>query len=230
VRVLVTGWSSFVHGEATTGDVLGMQRVQAALDGAGVTCELAWSPVLRPGALTLDAADPRRYTLVVFACGPVHGRQVRWLHERFARCRRIAVGVTVHDPADPAVTGFDVVLGRDAAGRAGHRDLASTVDATPVPVVGVVLAPGQPEYRERRRHELVHERLAAWLTEQDCARWRWTPGWTRAGGALAPPPTSWTRCCAAWTRWSPAGATGWCWPCAAASRRWPSTRSPAAAK
>lgn len=170
MRVLLTGWPSFLHGEATAGDVLGMQRVQAALEASGVACEVAWSPVFRPDALSLEAADPERYTHVVFVCGPAHGRQVRWLHERFAPCRRIAVGVTVLDPADPAVTGFDLVLARDTGGRAGRRDLASTVAAHPVPVVGVILAPGQPEYRGRRRHGLVHERLGAWLAGQDCAR------------------------------------------------------------
>jgi hypothetical protein len=76
VRVLLTGWPSFVHGEATAGDVLGMERVNAALDDAGVPCEMAWSPVFRPGSLTLEDADPRRYSHVVFTCGPVHGAQV----------------------------------------------------------------------------------------------------------------------------------------------------------
>ena len=49
-RVLLTGWPSFLHGEATAGDVLSMQRVRAALEGAGVACEVAWSPLFRPGA------------------------------------------------------------------------------------------------------------------------------------------------------------------------------------
>jgi hypothetical protein len=169
VRVLLTGWPSFVHGEATAGDVLGMERVLAALDDAGVPCELAWSPVFRPGALRLQDADPRRYTHVVFACGPVHGEQVRWLHQRFAGCRRIAVGVTVIDPSDPAATGFETVLARDGEGVA-TRDLSSTMATTPVPVVGVAFAPGQPEYGVRARHELVHQRLGEWLAGQDCAR------------------------------------------------------------
>ncbi|HEV7831522.1 MAG TPA: polysaccharide pyruvyl transferase family protein [Pseudonocardiaceae bacterium] len=175
MRVLLTGWPSFLRGEATAGDVLSMDRVHRALQQAGLPVEVAWSPVLRSGSLHLDDADPDRYTHLVFACGPAHGEQVRWLHARFDRCCRIAVGVTVIDPADPSVTGFDRVMARDTvtpdgeAGR-GLRDLSSTVRTGDVPVIGVILAPGQPEYGLRRRHSLVHERLTAWLAEQDCAR------------------------------------------------------------
>ncbi len=169
-NVLVTGWPSFLHGEATAGDVLAMEAVRQALAAAGIRCELAWSPVLRPGLLTLAAAEPGRYTHLVFACGPVHGWQVRELHTRYANCRRIAVGVSVIDPADPAVTGFHAVLPRDGAGTPGRRDLAAQVQVPGLPVVGVILAPGQPEYAGRRRHEQVEAELAAWLTAQDCAR------------------------------------------------------------
>jgi hypothetical protein len=170
MRVLLTGWPSFLNGEATAGDVLSMDRVRRALVRSGVPCEVAWSQVFRPGSLGLDDADPKRYTHLVFICGPVHGEQVRWLHHRFSRCRRIAVGVTVCDPSDPAVTGFDVVLARDTPQGQGRRDLSATARTEQVPVVGVVLAPGQREYGERRRHDEVHQRITTWLLEQDCAR------------------------------------------------------------
>lgn len=69
-RVLVTGWPSFLHGEATAGDVLAMAAVQDALAAAGIPCDLAWSPVFRPGRRTLDDAPPGAYSHLVFACGP----------------------------------------------------------------------------------------------------------------------------------------------------------------
>ncbi|MFG2091568.1 MULTISPECIES: polysaccharide pyruvyl transferase family protein [unclassified Spirillospora] len=169
-RVLVTGWPSFLHGEATAGDVLAMEAVGGALTGAGVECELAWSPVLRPGGVDLDTADPGRYTDVVFVCGPAHGEQVRGLHRRYARCRRIAVGVSVIDPDDPAVTGFDAVLARDAPAAGPRPDLSALLSAGSVPVVGVVLAPGQPEYGERGRHGAVEDELMGWLAVRSCAR------------------------------------------------------------
>jgi hypothetical protein len=168
VRVLVTGWPSFVHGEATAGDVLSMQRVADALAGAGVAADQAFSPVFRPGALALEDATPERYTHVVFACGPLHGEQLGLLHRRYRRCRRIAVGVSVVDPADPAVTGFDRVIARDGDGEAPDLCVAAPAPA-PVPVAGVVLAPGQPEYGPRRRHDRVHEALTGWLAAREIA-------------------------------------------------------------
>ena len=93
--------------------MLALAAVEQALDQAGIGYEVAWSPVFRPGALRLEDAAPGRYTHLVFVCGPVHGAPVADLHTRFATLRRIAVGVSVIDPADPACRGFDLVLARD---------------------------------------------------------------------------------------------------------------------
>lgn len=169
MRVLVTGWSSFLHGEATAGDVLSMRRVSGALAAAVIPHDTAWSPVFRPAALHLDDADERRYTHLVFVCGPVHGEQVRSLHERYAHCRRIAVGVSVLDPADAAVTGFHRVIARDDPATA-RPDISIAATTSSVPVVGVVFAPGQPEYGAARRHRVVHAAVARWLGGLDCAR------------------------------------------------------------
>ena len=183
-RVLLVGWSSVVHGEATAGDVLSMRAVEGALRAAGVAVDLAWSPVMAaaPGAggLELGSADPGGYTHLVWACGPLHGRAVQEVAQRFAGCRRIAVGVSVVDAADPALAAWDLVLPRDAPGAAPVRDLAagpaavltSGWDRSPSapgdeprggPVLGVCLAPGQAEYGARRRHDAVGEHLGEWL-------------------------------------------------------------------
>lgn len=169
MRVLVTGWPSFTDGEATAGDVLSMRRVCDALRAAGVPHDSAWSPVFRPGAFTLDDAEPGRYTHLVFVCGPAHGNQVRRLHQRYAGCHRIAVGVSVIDRDDPAVTGFHRVLARDGGARPA-TDLSAAAHAGAAPVVGVVFAPGQPEYGADAQQDEVHERLREWLRGLDCAR------------------------------------------------------------
>jgi hypothetical protein len=171
MRVLVVGWFSFLHGEATAGDVLAMEAVRAGLGGAGVPHDVAWSAVMCPaGGLRYDRAIPERYSDVVFVCGPVHGEPVRDLHRRFHACRRLAVGVSVLDPGDPAVTGFHRILVRDGPGMVPRRDLAALPATRTVPVLGVCLTHGQREYGERRRHEQVTEVLGAWLHGLDAAR------------------------------------------------------------
>ena len=170
MRVLVTGWSSFLDGEATAGDVLSMETVQNSLLEAGVDVDIAWSPRLRADGLSLEQADPDTYTHLLFVCGPAHGRQVRQLHTRFLHCRRLAVGVSIAVADDPAVTGFHQIIARDRDGARPHRDLAAIPQCAQVPVVGVVLAHAQHEYGNRQRHDDVHAVLTSWLGRQDCAR------------------------------------------------------------
>jgi Polysaccharide pyruvyl transferase len=171
-RILLTGWFSFLHGEATAGDVLALDAVRRSLDQAGLGYDVAWSPVFRPGGLRLEDAEPAAYSDLVFVCGPVHGDQVAGLHRRFSSLRRIAVGVTVIDRADPAWAGFDLVLARDGGPAAPVRDLSAAVPqaaSPPVPVTGVALATGQGEYAARRRHDTVNAGLTGWLGGKTCA-------------------------------------------------------------
>ncbi|GAA4989261.1 polysaccharide pyruvyl transferase family protein [Kineococcus glutinatus] len=175
--MLVVGWSSPLHGESTAGDVLSAEAVCARLAAERVAFDTAWSPAMHRaygprGGLLLDDAVARAadYTHLVWACGPLTGRQVQELHEAFAHCRRLAVGVSVLDPADPAVTGFDVVVPRDAPGAPPQRDLAAAAPVPPLPLLGVFLTHGQGEYGAARRHEEVSAALGGWLAEQRCAR------------------------------------------------------------
>jgi hypothetical protein len=171
MRVLLVGWFSVTHGEATAGDVLSLRAVETALAVAEVDTDVAWSAVMRPaGGLALDEAVPQRYSHLVFVCGPVYGEPVRELHQRFARCRRIAIGVSVIDPADPAVTGFHHVLQRDGPGATPSLDLAARSEPGSVPVAGVILTHGQREYGWRRRHDAVTGTITGWLRGQPCTR------------------------------------------------------------
>ncbi|MGW0605225.1 polysaccharide pyruvyl transferase family protein [Streptomyces sp. NPDC002644] len=166
----MTGWFSFLHGEATAGDVLALERVRQVLDAADLPYDVAWSPGFRPGELSPESADPAAYSHLVFVCGPLHGWQIEQLHRRFADCVRVAVGVSVIDPSSAAVRGFHRVLARDS-GRVAAPDLAARAPAaSPVPVVGVVLTHGQQEYGGRRLHEAVGATVTDWLGGTDCAR------------------------------------------------------------
>jgi Polysaccharide pyruvyl transferase len=168
-RVLVVGWPSFTAGEATAGDVLAMEAVAAEINAAGVQYEMAWSPVFRPGERTLRDADPARYSHLVFACGPLSGRDIEALHQRFAACRRVAIGVSVIDPADPAAAGFHVILARDSPGAPPTGDLAAVPRPPLMPVAGVIRVGEQREYSGSGRHETVSQSLASWLPGCGCA-------------------------------------------------------------
>ena len=181
VRVLLIGWSSVLHGEATAGDLLSTEAVARRLRADGAEVDLAYSPAVlraqgpRGGLLYEDErevlhVDPAAYTHVVWACGPLTGRPVEQVHERFPAARRLAVGVSVLDRADPAVTGFHAVVARDAPGTAPRRDLAARPAVEAVPVVGVYLTHGQGEYGARRRHGAVADALTGWLGGLDVAR------------------------------------------------------------
>ncbi|WET82375.1 polysaccharide pyruvyl transferase family protein [Amycolatopsis sp. QT-25] len=169
MRALVIGWASFRHGEATAGDVLSMRRVDEALSTMGLPHDVAWSPVYRPDDVDYEKVDPARYSHVVFVCGPAHGWQVREVHRRFAHCHRIAVGVSVIDPEDDTVTGFDQVFARDHDGL-GTPDLSLGMPTGEVLVTGVILAPPQPEYGDSGHHAEVHTAVQKWIAGVDCAR------------------------------------------------------------
>lgn len=170
MRVLVVGWSSPLHGEATAGDVLAMDVVSRHLERAGIGHDTAWSAVMcPPGGLLLEHADPGSYTHLVFVCGPATGEPVREILSRFSHCRRVAVDVTVVDTDDPVVAMFDEVIARDAPGAPARRDLSAQISAPASPVAGVYLTAGQHEYGERRGHDAVVDGLVTWLTGLDAA-------------------------------------------------------------
>lgn len=169
-RALLTGWFSFLDGEVTAGDVLALRRVQELLESRGTPYDTAWSPGFLADGLRVEHADPRRYAWLLFVCGPLHGRRVAELHERFPHCTRIAVGVSVISPDDPAVTGFHRILPRDAPGSAPLPDLSVAAPRTEsLPVAAVVLTGSQREYAARRRHLETRERVAEWLRHTGCA-------------------------------------------------------------
>lgn len=171
MRALVTGWFGFLHGEATAGDVGAAAAVSAALDEAGIPHDIGRSPNALIDGPVLDDLSPGDYDHLIFVCGPAHGQQVRDLHARFAHCHRTAVGVSVVDPGDEAVRGFHSVFPRDGATSSPRPDLAAAAPCGPeMPVVGVIRAPDQPEYGDRREHADVHAELALWLTAKNCAR------------------------------------------------------------
>lgn len=162
--VLVAGWFSFVHGEATAGDLMAAEAVCCWLEDAGVPYHAAYSPAF-PEGVRLDEVRPEDYSHLVFVCGPAAGEQVEELVERFSHARRIAVGVSVVDATPEA---WHALIERDSAD--AHRpdlSLALPDDRLP-PVVALVQANSQPEY-PGARHDDVHSLVERALYSRDVA-------------------------------------------------------------
>lgn len=162
-RALVTGWFTFVHGEATAGDLLARDAVQRWLTQAGIAFDTAMSPVL--GGPSLDEVDSARYTHLLFVCGPAAGWQVEDLLARFPHCTKVAVGVSQVAGTPP---GFDVLITRD--GPDGNRpDLSLAADVPALPArVAVVRAHRQNEYPDGR-HDDAHRVIDDVLRSLDVA-------------------------------------------------------------
>ena len=149
--MLVTGWFSFIHGEATAGDLMAGEVVCGWLERAGRPYDVAFSPVFDKG-VDLRAADPEDYSDVVFVCGPARGWQVEELVQRFAGCRIIGLDLSV---TGPDAVPFDVLFERDGP-EVARPDLSFLSPRELLPVVGLILTHPQPEYGERGRHDEVH--------------------------------------------------------------------------
>ncbi|HWB72482.1 MAG TPA: polysaccharide pyruvyl transferase family protein [Egibacteraceae bacterium] len=143
MRALVTGWFSFLHGEATAGDLLAKDVACRWLRSAGMEFDVALSPVFGAG-VDVEQADPAAYSHLLFVCGPAKGAQVDWLVRRFARCRLVGLNVSIVDAAHGGGP-FDLLLERDSDAVA-RPDLSIVAATSRVPVVGVVRAHPQPEY------------------------------------------------------------------------------------
>lgn len=142
-RALVTGWFSFVDGEATAGDLMSAAVAADWLEAAGIEHHTVLSPILGPGQ-SLDDVGTDAHSHLVFVCGPLAGHQVQDLAGRFRGVVTIALGVSVVDAA--VAQSFDMVIPRDGPDGA-HPDLAFAARPAAGPVVGVVRANQQPEYQ-----------------------------------------------------------------------------------
>jgi Polysaccharide pyruvyl transferase len=152
VRVLVTGWFSFVDGEATVGDLLAKDVACRWLRDAAIEHDVALSPMFEDG-VAWDAVEPQSYHVVLFVCGPAAGVQVERLADRFRSCRLVGLNVSVVDETAAAL--FDALIERD--GRDSARpDLSLGAPRARLPVIGIVRSHAQPEYGDRSRLDDVH--------------------------------------------------------------------------
>lgn len=167
MRVLVTGWFSFDVGHATAGDLLAKGVVCDWLDEAGYPYDVAVASSF-DGDLEWTAADPVRYSHVVFVCGPFRpGWPLTEFLERFAACRLVGINVSMLQSVG-AWNPFDVLLERDSPEEV-RPDLTFLSARPTAPVIGVALVHPQTEYGDRQRHTMVNEAVRRLLAAHDVA-------------------------------------------------------------
>jgi glycosyltransferase involved in cell wall biosynthesis len=158
-RCLVGGWFSFHGGGATAGDLLTRDLACEWLRSAGYSVDVA---VIAPFAPGIDwrAADPARYELVVFVCGPfTRGEFEAEFLAHFSGCRLIGLNLSMLTPID-VWQPFDVLFERDSSERVSP-DLAFLSAGALPPVVGVCLVEDYPDALVQEANDAVRRLTAS---------------------------------------------------------------------
>ena len=157
MTALVAGWFSFESMGATAGDLVARDVVCGWLDEAGVPFDVAAVPPF-DGDVDWRAADPARYSHVVFVCGPVgNGWPLTELLDRFRESSFLAVNVSLLDPL-ARWNPFSAVFARDGDEQS-WPDVSFLSPIPASPVVGLVLVHAQREYADAA-HDLVGDAVA----------------------------------------------------------------------
>ena len=118
MKALVAGWFSFEQMGATAGDLMARDLACEWLAGGGHAYDVALAAPFT-GGVDWRAVDPRRYSHVVFVCGPFgNGGPVTEFLQRFAGRRLVGLDLVLRE-----VGGLDAVAQAEAAGeRIGPGD------------------------------------------------------------------------------------------------------------
>lgn len=169
----------------TIGDIDSLTIVKQWLDEAGVKYTIApfGGPVLDaiPGAVLPETVNPHDYTHVIVICGPCDREfyAKRWPINplEFLHCHFIGVNlsmITSLENWNP----FDTLLERNSD-RIIRPDLTLALRVRTAPVVGLCLAPDQPEYKERQLHAKANNLLRNIARRIDAAVVPIDTGWPK---------------------------------------------------
>lgn len=143
-RALVAGWFSFTGTGATVGDTMGKDVVCSWLREAGVPYDVAIVPAFGTG-VDWRTADARRYSHVIFVCGPFYRSN---LLRRFERSKLVGVNLSMIEPVG-SWNPFDLLYERDSS-EAVRPDLAFAAPRDAVATIG--FAPLPPGDADRGEH------------------------------------------------------------------------------
>jgi len=168
MRVLIVGFFT------TLGDLDSLAIVRGWVEAAGGAALVApYKPRIRdsmPGAVDIEGVDPATITHVVAVTGPCsrgYFARRRFDLRRFAHCRWIGVNLSMVDPVE-AWNPFHVLLERDSD-RIQRPDLTLLHSRDKVPVIGLCRVGRQPEYGDRQRYDVAHEKIERLLASFDAA-------------------------------------------------------------
>jgi hypothetical protein len=169
MKALVAGWFSFQGMGATAGDLMARDVACDWLDAAGYACDVAVAaPFTHARGVDWRGAAPSEYDCVVFVCGPVgNGPPVDEFLEHFRDRPKIGLDVTMLQKLSEW-NPFDLLIERDSD-RTANPDLALASRAAKVPVVGVILAHPQKEYKKAGLHATANAAFHRLTRARECA-------------------------------------------------------------
>lgn len=166
-RALVAGWFSWPDCNATAGDVIACDVLSRWLTDTGLEHDIARAAPIEP-ALDWKTLDPKRYTHLVFVCGPFNDNAyAREILQTFNHCKKIGVNLSMISRLED-YNPFDLLLERDSD-RTSRPDLVFAAGLSEVPVVGLLLVHPQKEYGDRGEHKRAHELIKRVLAERGVA-------------------------------------------------------------
>jgi hypothetical protein len=153
----------------TAGDLLARDVVCDWLDDAGCAYDVAvTSPFTHERGVDWRGAPPGDYGCVIFVCGPFgNGPPATEFLDHFRDCRKVGIDLTMLQSLKEW-NPFDLLLERDSD-RAANPDLALASRAPRVPVVGVILAHAQKEYRKSGLHADANAAFHRLTRARECA-------------------------------------------------------------
>ena len=169
MKALVAGWFSFQGMGTTAGDLMVRDVACDWLEEAGYEYDVAVvAPFTHERGVDWRGATPSDYDCVLFVCGPIgNGPPVNEFLAHFRDCPKVGLDLTMlHKLAD--WNPFDLLLERDSD-RASNPDLALASRAGRVPVVGVILAHPQKEYKKSGLHAAANAAFHRLTRARDCA-------------------------------------------------------------
>jgi len=156
MRILVSGWFSFQGMGTTAGDIISKDILCDWLRAENIAFDVALAPSYNCSeGVDWQKVDPLRYTDVIFVCGPFgNGWPLTEFLSYFSGSRLIGVNLSLLESLE-TWNPFTLLYERDSSINA-NPDITLNGEASRVPVIGVILAHKQKEYKEKSLHENVN--------------------------------------------------------------------------